>query len=245
MVNRRLVAHLFRRVLRPGRVVGLGALAAVPGLVYGLTVLGGDPGDRVRTYHEITAFLTGGTLSIAALVIAAAVLREERDTGTLPYLYLQPIPRGVFAASALAAGAGAAVLLAGWGWAVGWVASGLATGSATTAVPALGAYLGSAVGYAAVFVPLGYLAPRAILVGLGYVFVWEGIVAALVGGAAQASIWRISMSIYADLTTLPGAAAEVLGPVLPGAGGAVAKLVGVVAVGWLILWWALRTRDAL
>ncbi len=242
MVNRRLVAHLFRRVLRPGRLVGLGVLAAVPGLVYGLAVLGGDPGDRVRVYHEVTAFLTGGTLSIAVLVVAAAVLREERDAGTLPYLYLQPIPRAVFAASALAAGTGAALVLAGWGWAVGWAAATVATGSAATALPALGAYLGSAVGYAAVFVPLGYLAPRAVLVGLGYVFVWEGIVAALVDGAAQASIWRIGMSIYADLTALP---ADVLGPVLPGVWGAAAKLAGVAVVGWAALWWALRTRDAL
>ena len=245
MVNRRLVAHLFRRVLRPGRLVGLGLLAATPGIVYGLAVLGGDPGDRVRVYHEVTAFLTGGTLPIAVLVIAAAVLGEERDAGTLPYLYLQPIPRSVFAVSAMAAGTGAALTLALWGWAVGWVAATFATGSAATAVPALGAYVGSALGYAAVFVPLGYLVPRAVLVGLGYVFVWEGIVAALVDGAAQASIWRIGVSIYADVTTLPGDAADVLGPVLPGAWGAVAKLAGIAVVGWLTLWWALRTRDAL
>ena len=245
MVNRTLVAHLFRRVLRPGRLVGLGALAAVPGVVFGLAVIGRDAADAAHIYHEVVATLTPGTLSIAVLVIAAAVLREERDSGTLPYLYLQPIRRSVFAVSALAAGVGAALVFALWGWGAGWALSGVATGSWRTAVPSLLPHVAAAVGYGVLFVPLGYLVPRAVLVGLGYVFVWEGIVATLVEGMAQTSIWRIVMSIYADLTELPREAVEVLGPVLPGVWGAAAKLVGVAVAGWAVLWWALRRRDAL
>ena len=244
MVNPVVVAHLFRRVLRPGRTVGLGLLAATAGIVYGLVALAGETDDPAVAYHEVVAFLTGPTLSIAVLVIAAAVLGEERDAGTFPYLYLRPIRRGVLAASALAAGLAAAVVLAVAGWMVGWVASWLAGAPATAAVAALGAYVAAAVGYAAVFVPLGYLVPRAVLVGLGYVFVWEGIVATLVEGAAQASVWRIAMSVYADLVELPGGAAAVLGPVVPGVWGAAGKVAGVAAVGWAVLWWALRTRDA-
>jgi hypothetical protein len=101
------------------------------------------------------------------------------------------------------------------------------------------------VGYTAVFVPIGYLFSRATLVGLAYVFVWEGIVTQFVSGLAASSVWRTAMSIYADLTVLPREALDALGPVLPGAGGGVLKLAGTVIVGTGILSWALRQRDAL
>jgi ABC-2 type transport system permease protein len=131
------------------------------------------------------------------------------------------------------------------GWAVGWLATGVTTGSWTMAVPALGLYTASAVGYTAVFVPVGYLFARAILIGLAYIFVWEGIVTTFVTGLSASSVWRTAMSIYADLTALPPDALEVLGPVSPGVGGGVVKLAVTVAVGVGVLTWALHRRDAL
>ena len=119
------------------------------------------------------------------------------------------------------------------------------TGSWTLAIPALGLYAAAAVGYTAVFVPIGYLFTRAILVGLAYVFVWEGIITTFVTGLSASSVWRTGMSIYADLTTLPGDALETLGPVAPGVGGGLLKLAGTVVVGVGVLTWALRRRDAL
>jgi hypothetical protein len=58
-------------------------------------------------------------------------------------------------------------------------------------------------------------------------------------------VWRTAMSIYADITALSGDALDTLGPVAPGVGGGVLKLVGTVAVGVGVLTWALRRRDAL
>jgi hypothetical protein len=107
-------------------------------------------------------------------------------------------------------------------------------------------FLAAGVGYAAIFVPLGYLVPRALLVGLGYILVLETILAFAVEGLAQFSIWRISLSIYAGLEEGFGEfAAQAMTPVTPGVGGGVAKLAAVLVVGLVVLTWALRRRDAL
>ncbi len=74
----------------------------------------------------------------------------------------------------------------------------------------------------------------------------ESILAAAVAGFAQFSIWRISLSIYADLApALGGELEEMLNGVTPGVGGGVLKLAAVMVVGLAALTWALRRRDAL
>jgi len=114
------------------------------------------------------------------------------------------------------------------------------------ALPSLAVYLAAGVGYAAIFVPLGYLVPRSLLVGLGYIIVVETILANVGPGLAQFSVWRISLSIYAGMEDGFGVEAEnMLGPVTAGVGGGVAKLAGVVVVGLAVLTWALKKRDAL
>ena len=113
-------------------------------------------------------------------------------------------------------------------------------------LPGLTLFVAAAFGYAAIFVPLGYLVPRSLLVGLGYIIVIESILAEVVTGLAQFSIWRISVSIYADLAPALGdEAIEALGSVSSGVGGGVLKLIAALAVGIITLTLALQRRDAL
>ncbi len=151
--------------------------------------------------------------------------------GRLPFIFMKPIARWRWATSAWAAAALVSFAVGAVGWIVGFLAMGITTGSWTLAIPALGLYAAAAVGYTAVFVPIGYLFTRAVLVGLAYVFVWEGIITTFVTGLSASSVWRTAMSIYADLTILPPDALEALGPVAPGVGGGVLKLIGTVVVG--------------
>lgn len=240
-----LARHLLRRLLRPRRTLGLVALASVAGLGAWVGASQAGPGSAPAVFHTAMASANAATLPIAILVVGVATLREERDGGTLPYLFLKPVARPAFAAAAWLAATGAALVVALSGWVVALIASVSTTGSGGPAVAALSAYVAAAVTYTAVFVPLGYLVPRAILVGLGYIFVWEGVVASLVPGLAQTSIWRIALSIYAAVTTLPRDALSMLGPVAPGAGGALLKVAGIVVASLAVLTWALRSRDAL
>jgi ABC-type transport system involved in multi-copper enzyme maturation permease subunit len=240
-----LIRHLYRRLMRKGRVFGLLALSAVPGLIYWLVGFDSNADDLPGLYTDIVASV-GFTFSVAALILTAATLREERDAGTLPYIYMRPISRLSLAASSLVAGTTAAVTVAIGAW-LATVSGVLGVGAdVSIALPGLALFVAAAIGYAAIFVPLGYLVPRSLLVGLGYIVVIETILANVVTGLAQFSIWRISMSIYAGFENQLGrVATETLGPVTAGAGGGVLKLAAAVAIGLAVLTWALRRRDAL
>jgi ABC-2 type transport system permease protein len=221
------------------------ALSSVSGLVYWLVGFDTQSSELTQLYSDILASV-GYTFVVAALILTAATLREEKDGGTLPYIYMRPISRPWFAAQSIIAGSAAAMAIGLGGWLATVLAS-LAVGNGIgPTIPALSLFVAAAIGYAAVFVPLGYLAPRSLLIGLGYIIVWETILANVVTGLAQFSIWRISLSIYAGLEEDFGqVASDSLGPVTPGVGGGVAKLAVVVLIGLGVLTWTLRRRDAL
>ncbi|HXV70682.1 MAG TPA: ABC transporter permease [Acidimicrobiia bacterium] len=238
-----LAVHLYRRIMRRGRLIGLIALSSVPALAFWLSAYDSAPDEATLLYSDILARL-GFSYAIAVLILTVAILREERDAGTLPYIYMRPIGREAMAASSIAAGVAAALTLALAAWLVSVLAV-LAVGApADTSLTGLTQYLAAGIGYAAVFVPLGYLVPRSILVGLGYIIVVESILAEVVTGLAQISIWRIALSISADIgaNENPG---EMLGAITPGTGGGIAKLAVILVLGFGALTWALRRRDAL
>jgi ABC-type transport system involved in multi-copper enzyme maturation permease subunit len=239
-----LVAHLYGQVMKKGRIIGLSALVSTMGLILWLTSLGGEGGRR-EDYHG-TIIAAGVVLTLGLLILAVAVLRDEKESGTLPYLYLRPIQRPAFAAGALGAGILASLSLAFVAWALsalGAVAGGIPLTATTQGLVLFGV---AAVGYAAIFVPLGYLAPRALLLGLVYVVVIETIIAQAIPSVAHLSIWRISISIYASVVgDLPSWLMNIyVDPLTPGIWGGLAKIAGVVVVGWAVLTWALRKRDA-
>lgn len=239
-----LVVHLYRRMMRRGRLIGLIALSAVPAVVFPLVVSGGERAEMDQVYIAIVTG-AGYTFAIAALVMAGATLREERDSGTLPYIYMRPYSRATLAVSAVAAGITTALTLGVIAWAL-TALTGLLVGAGLSLTgPAITLFVPAAFGYAAVFVPLGYLFSRSLLIGLGYILVGETILAFVIPGLAQLSIWRIAMSIYASIEQFGVETSQALGPVTPGAGGGVAKIAAVLIAGTVLLTWALKSRDAL
>lgn len=241
-----LARHLYMRMMRRGRLLALLALASVPGLIYWLAGFDASASELRVLYPDVMA-TAGFSYSIAALILTVATLREERDGGTLPYIYMRPMSRLSIALSSVAAGTAAALTIAIGGWLSSVVAVALVGSDLSQTLSGLTLFVGAGVGYAAIFVPLGYLVPRSLLVGLGYVIVVESILAAVVTGLAQFSIFRIALSIYADLAPVfdMQGAGDVLGPVTPGVGGGIVKLAAVMVVGIATLTWALNRRDAL
>lgn len=241
-----LALHLYRRMMRRGRLIGLLVLSSVPGGVIMLSAIEADEGEVALLYSDILASL-GFAYAIAALILTVATLREERDGGTLPYIYMRPISRLSMAASSLVAGIAAALTLGVGGWLATVFAIVVSGNDISIALPGILQFAAAGIGYAAIFVPLGYLVPRSILVGLGYIILIESILAVFVTGLAQLSIWRIALSIYADFAEAwnPQEGGDILGPVEIGAGGGLIKLVVVLAIGLFTLTWALRKRDAL
>lgn len=241
-----LARHLYKRMMRRGRVIALLSLASVPALVYWLA--GFDVGERELEvlYSDVLA-TAGFSYAIAALILTVATLREERDGGTLPYIYMRPMTRTSIAVSSMVAGTAAALTIAVGGWLATAVSVALVGADLSQTWAGLTLFAGAGLGYAALFVPLGYLIPRSLLVGLGYVIVVESILASVVTGLAQFSIFRIALSVYADLAPVfdSRGAGDVLGPVTAGVGGGILKLAAMLALGMATLTWALRRRDAL
>lgn len=240
-----LAMHLYRRLMRRWRVFWLVLLASVPGLIFAIAGIDVSPDHLTEAFVGIMLSV-GFTYAIAALILTVSTLRDERDAGTLPYLYMRPIPRVSIAISSLLAGILAAGTIALGGW-LATVLAGLIHGADMAVVMPGGALLmAAAVGYAAIFVPIGYLFSRSVLVGLGYLILVELALSGLVSGLAQLSIWRIAASIYVDLVDTTGLPVdEALGAVAPGVGGGLVKLAVVLVIGASVLTWALRRRDAL
>ena len=87
-----LVRHLYLRMMRRSRVIWLTALASVSGLVFWLVGFDSEAAELPELYTDIVASV-GYSFAIAALILASATLREERDGGTLPYIYIQTVQR--------------------------------------------------------------------------------------------------------------------------------------------------------
>lgn len=241
-----LAIHLYRRLMRRGRLLGLLILSSVPAGVIWLSTFEAESDEMAGLYTDILSTL-GFSYAIAVLILTAATLREERDNGTLPYIYMRPIGRFQMAVSSIGAGLAAALTLGIGGWLASLTALLISGNDISIAWPGLILFAAAALGYAAIFVPLGYLVPRSILVGLGYIIVVESILAFFVTGLAQISIWRISLSIYADFATVWSSqdSGDMLGPVAVGAGGGLIKLGVALAIGLATLTIALKRRDAI
>ncbi len=181
-------------------------------------------------------------LPVVSIVIAAGALGNERRDLTLSFIALRPLPRTSIAATKLAASIAAAgavnlvgaIALGGahtvrYGGPGGIVALILATMVATAA-------------YASLFLPLGFLTDRAVIIGLGYLLVFEnGIVFAL-SGIVLLSPWRLGAAVFADV--LAGARIHLGDAIGALATGQVLIALAIyVTVGLVGTTWLLRHRD--
>ena len=82
---------------------------------------------------------------------------------------------------------------------------------------------------------------------LAYLFIWETIIASAVAGFSASSTFRITISAYADLASLTpdmlSGVNEFLGNVLPGVGGAFAKVLVLAAISIAVTGLLLKRRD--
>lgn len=237
-----LINHHIKRITNTKRTLGLAALVLLPGL---LIFLGGQSPDAGFDVVSGTVVgLTGTVFGLATLILTAAVLRDERDDGTMHFIYLKPMPRVQLAAGAWMAGLLTSLALAVVCWLGIVLGTVLIDGDMTVGSGTLVLLLLAAVGYSALFVPLGYMMKRIVLGGLAYIIVWEGIIATLITGVSNTSVWRLALSGYADfIGTNEEWVIEALGPVQPGVWGAIAKVAVVAVLGVGFLTWALQTRD--
>ncbi len=224
-----------RQMLGRGRTILIGLLALLPVLV----ALGYRLGSQDTEQQEWAAtvlldgFVVSTFLPLTALVYGTAVLGAEIEDGTAVYLLSKPIARSRIIV---------AKLLAGWTLTTATVlSSGLAAGAiALYDKPKAGILLGFGVGitlgglvYSALFVMLSVITSRALIAGLIYVFIWEGLVNGLFAGTRLLSVRHYTLGVADSFVDLSASSFDAaLDPAT--------ALVLMLAFGAVTSWYAVR-----
>jgi ABC-2 type transport system permease protein len=220
-----------RSLLARRRAVLMLLLTGLPVLFGVIAYLRGPVGDPVdQTAGTLDLVVVGMLLPLLALVFGTAALGAELEDGSAIHLLTKPVARWrivtakIVAAAPLAAGlTGAATLLTG-------LLVGGQHGAAGVALAYTVAVVVGAVLYVTVFVALSILTTRALIIGLAYIVIWEGMLAGLFEGTRALSIRQYVGSIAAAIdpaASVPGSAA--LAPAT-----AVAGTVIVLVVAFLV-----------
>jgi len=241
-----IVKVTLRQLLGGRRLVVLGLLGLIPGVIVWLTTSNRSPEGVFDVYHDggVIAILFLVVMPISSIVLGSAALGDERRDGTLSFLVVRPLPRSYITTAKLIAAWIAAATVSAMSGAFASIAVSIRASDWSTFVPTI---VGLAIGagcYTAVFIVLGHLTSRAVLMGLIYLFVWETGISFATPALSNVSLFRIGLSAYAGLVPeSQSVLAEPLGAIAPGVGGAAAKLavLGVLAV--LATASLLRNRD--
>jgi ABC-2 type transport system permease protein len=197
-MNTTVFTLTLRQIAGQRRSLLLFLLALVPvalAIIYRL-------GEHADQHEETAGFLADvivtAILPLACLILGASALGSEIDDGTAVYILAKPVPRrdiigAKFAASALVAAAFIvpATVISGLIGLQGVSEEGIVIGFAV-------ATLFGVFAYTAVFILLSIATSRALLFGIAYVFIWEGVVTELFSGTRYVSIRQYSLGI-ADL----------------------------------------------
>jgi len=239
------------------RSIGLLVLAAVPAVILLLVGLN-QPDRETEEFFRlgVLPLILGVTVPIIAIILGSSSLGDERTHKTISYLALRPIRREVIAAAKLVAAWLASFLVAGSGAFLAAVALGITVGSWDEMLAIMVATAISTLGFVAVMQVVGYITDRAVVIGLAYLLIWEGIVTGAASAVATTSIWRMGASAYAGIVagdhwgSALGLEARVvadledlLAGVLPGVWGALLKVLGISVVSILALGYLMRDRD--
>ncbi|HEU5039056.1 MAG TPA: ABC transporter permease subunit [Nocardioides sp.] len=202
-------------------------LFALPVVLLGLSVLAralvgqSDQGSR----HTLYGLGLVVVVPLVALLATSGVLAPEIDDGSISYLLAKPIPRSTIVLSKLVVALGCVVAFA----TLPMLLAGLVLRTDDPSV-AVGFALGSLLGgtaYCALFALLSVMTRHAVVVGLVYLLVWEGLLGGLLDGVRWLSVTRWSAEVADRVAGLS------LVENLPLTYALIAGAVVIVGSGWL------------
>jgi len=221
-----LLTVTLRALLGRRRIVLMVVLAALPVLVGLLIRLGGGRSDAPQILDSL---VIRTVLPLIALVIGTSTIGSEIEDGTVVFLLGKPIARWRVALAKLTVAAGLTAALTVPPIVVtGILVGGFGGSSMGTAFGFALAAIAGGTAYAVAFAALGVVTTRALVVGLGYTLLWEGVLAGLLDGTRFLSIRQATLGVAAALTG-EDAGADVLEPVVA------AAILAVVIVGGFLL----------
>jgi ABC-2 type transport system permease protein len=221
-----LVVVTLRGLLGRRRTLLMILLAGLPILVGLLIRLGGGRNDAPEILDTL---VIRTVLPLIALVIGTAAIGSEIEDGTAIYLLAKPIPRGRTALAKIGVAAGiTAALVVPPIILTTLLVEGFGGASLATAFGFALAAIAGGTAYAVAFTALGAVTSRALVVGLGYTLLWEGVLAGLLEGTRFLSIRQATLGVAAALT------GEDVGVDVLGAAVSALIIVVVVVGGFLI-----------
>jgi len=225
-----LVEVTMRGLLGRRRILLVGLLALAPVGVAAILVVGGGVGTTAQLTRQLYDSLVMTTVvPLVALILGTTAIGAEIDDGTVVHLLAKPVGRGwIILAKMLVAGT-TGVVLCGTSITVSGLllvrldAPGLLVGMLAGVVLAV-------IAYTAVFVTLSVWTGRALIGGLAYVLLWEGLVATFFSGTRLLSIREYGLDVAAGIA---GAEAGTLSRDVPLVTGLVLAVVVTVVAFWL------------
>lgn len=175
-------------------------LALVGVLVVGVAVLFrlADRGEQEAlafTAQLLANFGIAVLLPIVAVIVGTAALGSEIEDGTIIYLLARPVPRSrILLAKLLVCWIVVSALVAPPILVAGIVAGPSQLGVAYAAAAVIGA-----LEYTSIFLALSVVTARALVIGLAYVIVWEGVVGSLFAGTRLFSVRQHVLAMAEEL----------------------------------------------
>jgi ABC-2 type transport system permease protein len=224
-----LIEVTLRGLLGRRRTLLLVLLAGLPVLIALLIRMSGGRPDADRVLDTL---VVRTVMPLVALIVGTAAIGSEIEDGTAVYLMVKPIPRWriALAKGLVAAGLTAALVVPAV------VLTGFLLGDRTDPMTAIvGFSVACLVGgsaYAVAFMALSVFTSRALLLGLAYTLIWEGVLSGLLEGTKFLSIRQATLGVAAALgVDVPG------DPLVPAV--SVAVLAVVLVGGFLLASWKL------
>ena len=190
-----LAAFTVRGLAGRRRIVMMLVLVALPVVVGILLRLvgGGSQTDRI-----LDTLVIRTVLPLVALVVGSAAVGSEIEDGTAIYLLVKPVARWRIAlVKSMVAAALTLVLVVPPLVLTGVLVAGLGPASITTIAGFTLAAIAGGTAYAFLFTALGTITSRALILGLVYVLIWEGVLAGLLEGTRFLSIRSAALGLAA------------------------------------------------
>jgi ABC-2 type transport system permease protein len=193
-----------RQLLGRRRTLLLLLLSALPILLAVVFRAAGETGIRQFTRNAFEAVDVTILMPLVAILFGSGAFGAEMDDGTIVYLLAKPVPRVVTVLAKAASAFLLSIALTGTATAVaGLIDLGSVTdGIAATEAQVLAVVVGSAC-YASLFLAVSLYTRRALVIGIGYMLVWEGALSVLLPGIANLSIRQYALGATAAIYKLP------------------------------------------
>jgi ABC-2 type transport system permease protein len=198
-VMRQLIVLTARQALGRRRVLVALLAACVPVLVAVIYRLAGGQDAQAWTSNLLDNVVITTLLPLVALIFGTSVLGGEIEDGTIVYLLVRPVARWEIVLAKLAVGVIATAVVVGASAAIAVAISLPSSLGPGTVVAALTGVAWGAVIYVAIAVALSVVTGHALIIGLVYVYIWEGVVAGLFTGTRLLSVHQYVLGVMSTL----------------------------------------------